>query len=90
MADPATFFGTAGGVLAALAAVLEDAAALHGVATARGYDQWQDVDLTESGKTRNDLLAVLYFLDDLQAFVSNGTPSQADRMPTIHKYRTDL
>lgn len=63
---------------------------LQRVAMARGYDQWQDAELAATGYTRNDLLALLYFADDVRAFLSGGTVQPASRQPTIDRYRSDL
>lgn len=90
MAEQEQFFTHMGDVMQQLATVADNLRNLSGVATARGYDQWQDADLTGAGYTRNDLLALLYLADDVSAFLNNGTPTQQDRMPTVQKFRTDL
>lgn len=63
---------------------------MHGVALARGYDQWQDEILSGTSINRNDLLAMLYLASDVDAFLNNGTPTQTTRWPTINRYRADV
>lgn len=85
-----TFFNSFGEALAQLAATLEAIAALYRVATARGYDQWSDEQLQDAGRSRNDLLALLYFADDLSRFLDGGEVAAQPRQATIDKFRTDL
>jgi hypothetical protein len=63
---------------------------MHGVALARGYEQWDDADLDGTGYTANDLLVMLYLAGDVDAFLNNGAPAQTTRWPTINRYRGDL
>lgn len=90
MDEQKRFFGQFGGMLAQLASALDNIETLRRVAMARGYDQWEDADLSETGYDKNDLLTLLYFADDMRAFMNGGEVAANDRQPIVDRFRADM
>lgn len=86
-----TFAANVANTLGEFARVVEDLQSLGEIYDARGgLATFTDEALTDSGFTGNQLLEIIYLNNDLQAFLDNGTPPQANRWPTVQRHRGDL
>lgn len=79
------------GTIGQLARAIEELRTLAEIYDARGgVTTYTDGAIGGSGMTANDLLGLIYFNNDLQSFLNNGTPAQANRWPTVQHFRGDL